>query len=373
MTTHTTVTPYQLASTDARTALTAYQYTFLEAMGQYQSAPLFALGVQDTSSALVIRYPMTIGDPVFEKLVGGKTGYKKNGEVFLTFTTDMFGAGVVELSSRLRTAEWARMGWGLQPKKHAAALPLMYERLIAAALMAGETTASVENLNGATTIKFFSASHPCDPMGGNTYTYANLFTGAAVAAVANVSDAYPGALPFSQASIKTVRSLFRTQRGQNGTDYRGTELTHVIVGPDLEEEANTAFKDDKVILETGTGATKTSVERVNPNKKYRPVEVVVDNYLTETGVWYPMSADIIGKAPWISMTKTPPDSGRVAGMPGPALVGADGLEWTIDDENSELYKHGNALGPKGSVAIGAQLEAGAALTTPWTIFRCKAT
>lgn len=373
MTTHTTVTPAQLASADARTALTVYQYLFFEALGEYQNAPLFALGAQETSDALVVRYPMTIGDPIFEKLVGGKTGYKKNGEVFLTFTTDMFGAGVLELASRLRTAEWARMGWGLQPKKHAAALPLMYERLIAAALMAGEGTASVENMNGATTIKFFSATHPCDPMKGNPYTFANLFTGPAVAAVAGVSDAYPGALPFSQASIKTVRQLLRTQRGQNGTDYRGTELTHVVCGPDLEEEANTAFKDDKVIIVTGTGATASSVERVNPNKKYKPVEVVVNNYLTEPGVWYPMSTDIIGKAPWISMTKIPPDAGRVAGMPGPALVGADGLEWTIDDENSELYKHGNTIGAKGSVAIAAQLEAGAALTTPWTIFRCKAT
>lgn len=366
MTTHTTVTPYQLASADARTALTVYQLKFIEAMGKYQSAPFYELGAKDISSALKTNYPIAVGDPIFEKVVGGAPSYKSLGEFFLSFSTDVYGAGVKELASRLRSAEWARMNWGMQPQKHAAALPLAYERAIAAALMAGESTASIENLNGATAIKFFQISHPCDPFGTNASTYDNLFTGA-------VAGAYPGALAFSQASIKTVRQLFRTQKGQNGTDYRNTSLTHVLVGPDLEEEANTAFHDDYIVLETGSGATKSSVLRPNPNKKFGPVQVVVNNYLTETGVWYPASADIIGEMPWISLTKVPADSGRVAGMPGPALIGADGLEWTIDDENSEMYKHGNKVAPKGSVAIAAQVELGAALTVPWSIFRCKAT
>jgi hypothetical protein len=373
MTTHTTVTPYQLASADARTALTVYQLKFIEAMGSYQSAPFYELGAKDTSSALLTKYPIAVGDPIFEKVVGGSPSYKSLGEFFLSFSTDVFGAGVFDKAARLRTAEWARQNWGMQPRKHAAALPLAYERTIAAALMAGETTVSIENLNGATTIKFFSTSHPCDPFGTNTFTYPNLFTGGSAIAVAGVSDAYPGALPFSQASIKTVRQLLRMQRGQNGTDYRNQDLTHVLCGPDLEEDANTAFNDDKIILETGSGATKTSVERANPNKKYKPVKVVVSPYLTELGVWYPVSSDIIGELPWISLTKVPADSGRVAGMPGPAMIGADGLEWTIDDENSEMYKHGNKVAPKGSVAIACQVELGAALTTPWTIYRCKPT
>ncbi|MEP7123153.1 MAG: hypothetical protein ABJE95_19650, partial [Byssovorax sp.] len=208
--------------------------------------------------------------------------------------------------------------------------------------------------------------HPCDPLGGNASTYDNLFTGA-------VSGAYPGALPFTTASVVKVRQMFRTQKGQNGTDYRGTELTHVIVGPDLEDAALTQFKEEMLLEASGSGATQTQALRPNPQKKYRPVQVVVNPYLTTAGDWYPCSSDIIGELPWISLTKVPADSGRVAGMPGPALVGADGLEWIFDDEMSELYKHGNKIGPAGTVAVAAKVEAGAALTTPWSIFCCKST
>lgn len=364
MTTHTTVTPYQLAAPDVRTALTLYQYLFIDAMGKYQNPQCYMLGTKDTSSALLTKYPMTIGDPVFEKMVAGASSYKELGEIFLSFVTDIYASGVKSLATVLRTSEWARRGWAMQPMKHAAALPLMYERLIAAAMMAGTASPSPENIDGTSAIKFFQVGHPCDPLGGNAQTYDNLFTGAA-------SGAYPGALPLNAASIATVRQVFRTQKGQNGVDYRGTELTHVVVGPDLEETALTQFKEENILVPSGnTGAT---VLRPNPQKKYKPVQVVVNPYLTTAGDWYPCSSDIIGELPWISLTKVPADSGRVAGMPGPALVGADGLEWIFDDETSELYKHGNVIGPKGTVAVACQVEAGAALTTPWSILCCKAT
>ncbi len=363
MTTHASVTPYDLATPDARTALTLYQYLFFESLGKYANPGLAALGMQETSSALLEKYPITVGDPIFEKIVGDGAEYKENGELFISFTTDIYGAGVKEKASRLRTAEWARRGWGLQPAKHAAALPLFFERLIATALMAGESSASPENIDGTTTIKFFQEDHPCDPFGRNDATFDNLFTG-------SVNGAYPGALPFGAPSVATVRKLLRTQLGQNGTDYRQTELTHVLVGPDLEEAALTLFKEDRILVTSGSSTAE--VERANPNKKYKPVTVLVNNYLTESGVWYPMSADILGMLPWMTLTKVPNNSGAAAGMPAPGPVGPDGLEWVIDDENSETYKHGSKVGPKGTVAIAAQLEAGAALTIPWAIFRCKA-
>lgn len=356
--THAAITPSQLVSADVRTALTEYRYNFEVALGDYQMPEDVALGTQDTSSALVVKYPMPVGDPVFLPLVSDQPNYRNLSEIFLSFSTGVYQDGVKDSATRLRSSEWARRGWGKQPAMHAEALRLLYSRLLATALMAGESTASPENVDGTSTIKFFQTSHPCNPFGG-TSTYDNLFTGG-------------GALPLSQTSVTTVRKKFRTQKGQNGTDYRNLPLTHVLVGPDLEETALTLFKEDMILEASGAGATESRSLRPNPQKKYAPVSVLVNPYLTETGVWYPISAGVMG-APWITLTKIPDNSGRVAGMPGPALIGADGIEWTIDDETSETYKHGSKVGPKGTVAIAAQVEAGAALTIPWRIFRCKAT
>lgn len=364
--THATITPAQLAAPDVVTALTEYRFNFIDALGKYSMPKDVALGLQDTSSALEVNYPMSVGDPVFQKLVGDAPVYQSLSEIMLTFSTDVFQSGVKEKATRLRSAEWARLGWGKWPTKNAVALFLMYSRLLATAMMSGESTASPENAKGLSAIKIFQRNHPCDPSGGNSVKYDNLFTGAA-------DGAYPGAIPFNAAGIKTVRKIFRTQKGQNGTDYRNIDLTHVVVGPDLEEAALTYFKDDLILEESGAGNTKTQTLRPNPQKKYKPVEVLVNPYLTEEGVWYPVAADETGEAPWITLTKVPADSGRVAGMPGPALVTGEGIEWIVDDENSETYKHGSKVGPAGTVAIAAKVEAGSAITLPWRILRCKAT
>src|SRR5262245_1108580 len=152
---HATVTPLQLATPDVRTALTEYQLHFLEALGTLQVPEDIELGERETWTALDVKYPINVGDPLFEKLVADQPTYRRLGESFLTLNTDRYQAGVIELAQRLRSSEWARRGWGAQPKKHSVALRLLYSALLATALKTGESTASVENVDGSSTIKFF--------------------------------------------------------------------------------------------------------------------------------------------------------------------------------------------------------------------------
>ncbi|HMV65588.1 MAG TPA: hypothetical protein PKA64_01965 [Myxococcota bacterium] len=354
--THATITPKQMAPVDVRTALTMYVYRFLDAYGGLQPDPLVALGAQETTDALDEKYPITVGDPLFQKLVNGAAGYRELGELYWTMITDVYQDGVREKATRLRTSQWARRGWGNNPAKQAAAAMALKSRLVATALMAGKTTASVENVNGGSSIKIFQTGHPCDPFGGNSQTWDNLFT----------------SKPLNLENVQAVRKSIRTQKSQNGNDYRGLEWTHVLLGPDLEDAAIDIFDEDFVLVASGANDTETQTLRPNPQRKRKKVQIVVSNYLTETGVWYPACADETGELPWLTVVKVPAYQGPEGTMPGPGQVGADGIEFIVDDETSTLYKHGvPGVGPSGTVAVAAKLEAGAAITLPWRIFRCE--
>jgi len=352
---HATIPAVQRATADARIALTEYQLRFLEAYSGLQDDPLVALGAQETTDKLITKWPMAVGDPLFQKLVNESPAYRKLGEIFLDISSDKYGDGVTESAERLRSAEWARRGWGMEPKKKAQAAMLLRSRVIATAIQACKTTKSPENVDGSSTIKFCAASHPCDPFGNNSATYSNLHTSMAL----------------TVPNIETMWGRIKSIKAQNGTDYRNLVWTHVLVSTAQELEATRLFGDEYILVASDVNATPGAnaplVLRPNPVRKFG-VQVVSSPYLTDSGVWYPICADM-GEAPWVSLTRVL--NASVPGMPSPGVVGADGFEWTIDDETSELYKHGNKVGPKGSLGIAAQLEVGAALTIPWRFHRCE--
>ncbi len=365
--------PNQLQQTpsDVRIALTEYKLQYVEALDKYKLPEAVELGEMHMSNMLEERYPIAVGDPVFESLVDDNPSLLEYGEVFFEMFTAPYSAGVKAKASTLRTSEWQRRAWGNTPGKHAYALRSLYERLLAGALMNGETATSCENRGTATTIKIFQKGHPCNPLvtGGNTYD--NLLTGASAGdGSGNGSANYPGAAPLSVDGIRFARNMFRTQLGPNGVDPRGYDLTHIMCGVDLEETLLTAVKDDLLLVTSGSSTAQ--VLRPNPLKKYRPIVPIINPLLTEAGVWYAISADETGQLPWMTITKLPNNTGRVPGMPGPAIVMADGIEWIILDENSDSYKIGSKVAPKGYVAIIPQVEAGSAVTWPWRIKRCKA-
>jgi len=385
MPTHAPVSPLQLAGTNTVIALTDFKLQMLEKLSKKELPQMASLGMQDTSDTLETRYAINVSDPVFKAMVADNPEFMTLGEIFFELYTDTFQSGAVEKAVRLRSAEWARRGWGSLPGKYATALQSLFERLLAGAATAtatnpriggfkgGKVTPSCENLLGSTAIKVFQKNHPVNPLDPSKGYYDNLYTGSATG-TGQGTDAegnYPGALPLNEESIRIVRNLFGTQLSPNGYDVRGYDLTHIVCGKDLEEKLLTLVKDDMLLVTSGSSTAQ--VLRPNPLKKYKPIIPIINPFLNETGVWYPCSADEDGELPWMTLLRVPNDSGRVAGMPGPAIVMADGIEWLIWDETSTLYLEGSKVGPAGSVAVAAKVEAGAGITWPWRIKRCEPT
>lgn len=392
MAVHQPGTPLTTAGTNVTIALTDFRFRLLEELEKQKLPEMTLLGAQETSDMLETRYPISVTDPIFRSMVADNPEYARIGEVFFELFSDKYQAGVVEKADTLRYSEWRRRGWAKQPVLHAVATKQLFERLLAGTATAtalnpriggfkgGESTASCENLGTSTTIKIFQKGHPVNPLDASKGTYDNLYTGAATG-TGDGLDAdgnYPGALPLNVASVRIIRNLFGTQKTPNGQGVRGYPLTHIACGKDLEDQLVRMVTDETLLLPstttTGNPAPDTPlVLTKNPLKNFPKITPIINPYLDELGVWYPISADEAGECPWMTLLKVPNDSGRVAGMPGPAIVMADGLEWVIDDENSELYKHGSKVGPAFHVAIAAIIEAAAGITTPWRIKRCKAT
>lgn len=379
--------PLILSGSNTTIALTEFRMRLIDALAKKSLPEMTELGAKETSNMLETRYPINVNDPVFKALVADNPEFDQMGEVFFELFSDQYQYAAVEKAARLRTAEWARTGWGKVPAKVATALVSLFERLLAGSssqtatnariggFKGGTLVASCENLGSSTAIKVFQTGHPVNPLRPELGTYDNLYTGSKVGAgdgtdtLANGN--YPGALPLSVDSIRIVRNAFGTQLSPNGIDPRGYPLTHIVCGQDLEETLLTLVKEDTLLVTSGTSTAQ--VLRTNPLKKYPPIKPVINRFLNESGVWYAVSADDDGECPWMTLVKIPNNPGQVPGMPGPGIVMADGIEWKIWNELSTLYLEGSKVGPAGSVAIAALVEAAAGITLPWRIKRCQAT
>lgn len=338
--------------TNTTIRLTEYR-TEMEGALEGETLPeLVAMGSQLMSTAIDEKWPISSGDIAFSEMVADVPNLVKFGTIFLTLATKEYGAGVIEDAVRLRGVEWLRYGWGTVPAKQARAWMRKAEECVAAALEAGSSTLSFEG--GGKYI--FDTSKPADPAkAGNGFTYDNLHASTAL----------------SVANIAAMRTSFRTQKGPTGKP-RGYRLTHVLVGPDKEDELLTYLKDDMIAQASGAGATATSTLVPNKLKHYAPITPIVCDYLTAvSGAWFPISAEEIGPSmPWLTLVKQFADSGRVPGMPSPALQMADGLEWIQLGEESDHYKVGSKMGAAGTLAQWAKGRVGAAVTSPWRIKLC---
>ena len=109
------------------------------------------------------------------------------------------------------------------------------QKQIAIRMMLGQTINSYDN------VPFFSKSHPVNPNIPKLGTYANLFTGAAVAATAGVvGSGYPGALPIDDSVdvntaltnlTKAVAYVTGSVTQPNGQDSRNLEVAYLIHPP----------------------------------------------------------------------------------------------------------------------------------------------
>lgn len=348
---HTQPTITAPFGSDTQIRLTEYRAEFENALEGETLPDLVARGYQLTSDKLKEEWTITTGDIAFEEIVADLPNLVRFGSIKLNLSTLKYGGGVIQDADTLRAVEWLRNGWGYAPAKAARAWMRRLEECVANAIQEGDATLSFEGSGKY----IFDTSKPSDPADvGNGYTYTNLHTSTAL----------------SVDNILAMRTSFRTQQGPIGKP-RGYQLTHIAVGADKEDELLTYLKDDMILEEFGSSSTASGTMVRNKLKKYAPIEPIICDYLTDSGAWYPISAEDVGPGmPWLTITKTFNNSGRVAGMPGPNLQSPDNLEWIMIDESSDAYKLGGKLTKANELAMWAKGRVGSAIVAPWRIKRC---
>ncbi len=377
----------QAASNDVVISLTLFQEAFLNAFRGYAAPEMVGLGLEDSTTALSYKMPMSVGSSAWAQITGG-VAYDNVGEVMLPITMPPYAAAVCAEVIKLQSDQWN--GWGERPAEMAFNARNIGEAALAAALEAGGSTLSVENFldNGpaagnALAIKIFQAAHPYSPLdlSDTSSTWTNDYTGTNTDSLNNDYSA----APLNLASIDRVANNSNHTIGMNGVDFQPLEWWAVVVPPALSRQARRYFAEqgsrNDMITEGLSGVAVTG----KPDQFHRPntakdlgIQVIVNRYLTNTTTWYPVfRSPASRKAPWVCINQTPahavPFSGGSGGGMQQVNIDEAGIEWIIDDLSSTAYKHGVKGIPKGHVGIQGIRRVGAGITVPRQIARCQAT
>lgn len=339
--------------TDTQNRLREYKTDFELALDGEAIPDIVQRGHQLTSAALEEKWPISTGDLVFDELVAGVPNLARFGTIFLTMVTKEYGAGAVISADVLRSVEWLRRGWGTAPAKGSRAWLRLMAECVAAALEAGRTTASFEG-SGKYIFDTTKPADPADPNNGASYD--NLHTSTAL----------------SIDNILAMRLAGRTQDGPVGKP-RNYALRAIVAGADLEDSLRTYLADDMVLATFGSSSTETGTMVKNKLKKYAPIEPIILPYLTTSGIWFPIFGDEGATGdpmPWLTLVKLFADSGQQAGVPGPNLKDANGLEWMEVNETSDAYREGGKWTKAGELAMIAKGRVGSAIVEPWKIHCC---
>lgn len=159
------------------------------------------------------------------------------------------------------------------PAELAMAVKALPKHLLEYCLINGDSASLVKAYDG---LALFATNHKVNPKGASgSATFSNLFTGGS-------------ALPFNDTSLKAVRKIFREMKGPNGQPM-GLRLTHVLVGPEHEDELDRLFNARELRTDPGSsGGLQQSIG----NWQSRGVKgIVVDGLGADTdGIWYPVAA-----------------------------------------------------------------------------------
>lgn len=374
------------ADSDVVVSMTAYILGILNAYSGLQPPVLVQRGERQTTSALVTKYPVAVGSPLFAKVTGG-VDYREVGNLMLPVATpDPWADAVKAKVLLMQSSEWT--GWGNQPGMVAEAANLIGEVAIIAAILAGESTLSADNyLDGDTADKgyrFFQQNRPCDPLGNNSGAKSNLFTSTGTSAMGtDAGGNVDRAAPMTLANIDRVWSAGRTVKSQNGVHFQDLRWAATLVSTGQERQARRYFENqgeaNAMIYEptaSGTTADAGFVPKPNTARGYG-IEVIASPYLPNDGTWYPIfQTATIKTFPWLELTQVPKRQVEWAGAMQPAPQNSNGagdITWTIDDFTSEGHKHGTKTIPKGYVGIQALKRVSACLLWFDQMFKCKAT
>ena len=391
---HVQITRQALVNADTRTRLTIFAQQFLDSFYSIQTPKLVAMGSYETTEALIYKFPIAVGMSRWTQTLNG-IKYRDVGELIGTVNINDWSDGARIEYKKLQSDEWASYGWGKQPQIMASVGKMVPERLIVSAIETGDTTYSVENnfdtsSPASSSTYVFAQGKQVDPMGRYSGIYSNKFTSTGTASL-NYADA---AAPLTLANIDRVYQTILTTLSENAKDYRNLRWTKVLVHPFDYLRACRYFHDlgpvndqisdiypytDANQINTTNAAGAKAFPVPNSAKKMG-IEVVTSPYMSSSrsGIWYPICEEEgFTEAPWLTIEQIPanpvPLAGNFPTPPPNANPLQPGCEWIVDWLDSELYKHGNGVGPAGMVAIAAKKSWGAVITRPWCLFECNPT
>lgn len=259
--------PFQWHSSDVQANLIAFSTAFMAA---FKSAPdpwAKKLGLGGSAGALKTTWPVPIDAAGYEEFKGDAR-FRTLSKKTISLEQKVWQDGVEEFAHFIEAQDW--VGWGAAPENMALEAKSAPNDLVADLLEAGTTTTC--ELDGK---NFFATDHPLNVFDSGIGTFSNLHAGKAL----------------TSPNIAFIKEHFRKLKAPNGLRGLKLKLTHIVVPPDLEEEALDIRDRALVVLTAGDGAVD--------NRHKESFEIVVADELTDTNDWYALSMSRPGMRPWI--------------------------------------------------------------------------
>ena len=223
-------TPFDHFDAGVQAALIAFDHDFEQALRATPEPWAKKWGKYKQSLDLKTTYPVPVSAPEFKRLYG-EPQYRRLSQRTLSITPDEWQDGVLEKATKLRARDFA--GFDDEPAAMAAGAAQASNTLVASLLQSGAATTH-EFDDGF----FFRATHPHNVFDSTKGQYSNLHTGT----------------PLNLTNIALMKQRLREIKAPNGVTPMGLRLTHVIVGPDLEETALDVRDRKMTVLTAGDGA-----------------------------------------------------------------------------------------------------------------------
>lgn len=304
---------FDLVSRDAQVQLTEFVEDLNLALTQ-DDVENWAeqLGITKTSKALKLTFPVPVSAAGYEEFKGNlkyRTLFEKSVEMVKKTYQD----GVVELASVVEAPDF--IGWADEPTRMAKAARSLTNEIIAGLVEGGTSAVCWDGQF------FFDTDHPVNVFDSTAGTFVNVYTG--------------GGTTLTLANLKLAKERIRKIKAPNGKPL-GLRMTHLMVGPALEEDGKDLLENDMII--DAVGSSFASVD----NRHKGTVKLVVCDELTSDTAWYALALNKPGMRPWALQTGGAPDI-------------------MVLDKSSALYE------TQRKVGVDAMLEAAGALLLPHCI------
>lgn len=271
--------PFLQVSGDAQRALeefsTAFDAAFTAPEAESQWSRTY--GLVNSSRAIRTTYPIPISAAGYVERKGDdkmRSLYERS----LSMSPVEWVDGVQEKASIIEAPDF--IGWAGEPARIAVEARRLGNRIVASML---ESNPNLDFYKDKKTgvdasIPLFSGSHPVNVFDSSLGTF----------------DNDHGATGINATMMRAALQRFRTKKAANGKPL-GLRLTHMLVPPDLEQDAKDFLESDHMRLALLAGGSNTN--ELTSNRYKNIVQLEVCDELTSATTFYLIAAN--GPKPWI--------------------------------------------------------------------------